>query len=88
MFSRYIEERIKASLPPSFGIIFDGWSEAGTHFLAMFASFYNQIVGCYPLLAMSPLLDESPFTADEHITYMKEMLSFYERCCLFRCRQL
>ena len=49
----------------------------------MFASFYNPESkladskgGCYPLLAMAPLLNESSFT-DEHIAYMKEMLSFY-----------
>jgi uncharacterized CHY-type Zn-finger protein len=79
-----VADRIKDDLPASFGLIFDGWSQSGTHFLAVFASYYNKESkiasskgACYPMLSLAPLLNETSFTADEHITFFGELLTLY-----------
>ena len=37
-------------LPPSFGIIFDGWSCAGEHFIGIYATWMNTSVGVMQIL--------------------------------------
>ena len=35
---KIIKENIKRGLPPSFGVIFDGWSRDGEHYVGIFAT--------------------------------------------------
>lgn len=82
--SEQVVEKIKRLLPAKFGIILDGWSEGGTHFVGVFASYRNiedpmadKHGNCRVLLSMAPLLDERSFTAEEHLHYIKYVLEIY-----------
>lgn len=58
---RKVEEKLANILPTSFGIVIDGWTDGGTHFLAIYASFVDTLseqVKQY-LLACSPMGDET-----------------------------
>lgn len=74
-----IEKKLSVLLPSTFGLIFDGWSSNGTHFCGVFASFIdpttNQVV-C-PLLAFSPIGDETTWTAAAHVAFLDETLAVF-----------
>ena len=56
-----------------YGVTFDGWDGSrGTHYCGLYAIFENEQV-C--LLAMSPLSDETNFTADNYVDFINETLS-------------
>lgn len=77
-----VEAKVAALLPPTFAIVFDGWSTASTHYLSVFASFpsatadngYN-----LRLLAFSPMEDETRLGASEHYEFMTFVLSVFNK---------
>jgi hypothetical protein len=73
----HVEEEISAFLPDKFALILDGWtSKCTTHYLAVFASFEsnNSLGFSTVLLAFSPLLVETEFTASAHKDFLDWML--------------
>jgi hypothetical protein len=75
-----VERKISEKLPQYFGIIIDGWTEAGTHFVAIFASFIAENGNlCQPLLACSPMGDETSQAANAFIIFLEDMLEIYQR---------
>eukprot|EP00918_Siedleckia_nematoides_P040195 GHVU01087242.1.p1 GENE.GHVU01087242.1~~GHVU01087242.1.p1 ORF type:complete len:275 (-),score=45.80 GHVU01087242.1:752-1576(-) len=72
-----VERAIAAILPSLFALIFDGWSCAFTHYLAIIASFMGKDKREEVLLAMGPLLDEEELDAPEHIEFLSESLKVY-----------
>ena len=80
----FMVESIKEILPPTFGIIFDGWSAPGTHehYVALYATFImkdNSATKMKILLAMSPMNETADQTAAAHKQYIKDMLEYYDR---------
>ena len=53
-----VEEKLSIGLPPTFGIILDGWTHNDIHYLAIFAVYSKQNKIFRPLLTISPLFDE------------------------------
>jgi hypothetical protein len=75
LVTKEVEKRISKLLPEKIGLVIDGWSEAGTHFMAVFAVF--PLMEAPILLSFSPMLSEICFTAEAHSEYLENCLSFY-----------
>ena len=69
-----VEKRIADDLPSKFAIILDGWSDSATstHFVGFYAHY--QKLGTKEahraLLAFSPLIDETDFSAQSHVDFI------------------
>ena len=63
-------------LPNVFGLMFDGWSQSGDHFLAVYAISEQHD---HILLAFSPLLDEERLDAESHSSFLAWLLGIYEK---------
>jgi len=77
LLTKVLEKKISKILPDKFAIVFDGWSLDGTstHFVAIFAKWVSPSnVACTALLAFSPLLDESDFSAESHYEFIRYVL--------------
>uniref|UniRef100_H3GY50 Uncharacterized protein n=1 Tax=Phytophthora ramorum TaxID=164328 RepID=H3GY50_PHYRM len=74
--TRVVERLIAAEMPASFGLIFDGWSHASEHFIAVFACYEVDGVMKTPLLCMAPLLDtlDEDLSARGHYEFLADML--------------
>ena len=76
-----VEEKVKLELPEKFGILFDGWSERSTHYLAVYAVFPPK-ENCVSkrLLSLAPMAEEISFTAQVHKDHLEYILNeFYGR---------
>jgi len=75
--TKILEKKISNLLPDKFVLIFDGWSldGTGTHFVGVFAKWMS-LTGTVStaLLAFSPLLDESDFSAASHFEFIQFVL--------------
>jgi hypothetical protein len=87
-----VETVIGRTLPDQFGLVVDGWSEDTTHYFAVFAVFGAIIDGKEVakryLLAMSPLADETQFTAENHVEFIEQQLDLFGKTrlnVLFLC---
>ncbi|OWZ10706.1 hypothetical protein PHMEG_00016401 [Phytophthora megakarya] len=71
-----VERTIAAEIPDQFGLIFDGWSHASEHFVAVFACYEVDRVTSTPLLSMAPLLNvlDDDLSAQGHYDFMATML--------------
>ena len=79
---RAVEKKITTivNAAPKFAVVFDGWSEDATHFIGLFitcpatepATEYLMY-----LLSFSPLQDETNFNADNHSTFIRSTLDYY-----------
>jgi hypothetical protein len=76
---RYMQCELSRSLPKQFGISFDGWSEFGVHYLAIFAVGPGVQNEGKVLLGFSPFEDAGNLSAQEHIDYLMSQLGLYER---------
>ena len=78
-----VEKKISEKLPQFFGLMIDGWTEMGssTHYLGVFGFISDKSTGqsVCPLLAFSPLIDESSYTADSHIEFLEFVLKVYDK---------
>ena len=79
LVSKAVEEKVAQDLPVSFGIVFDGWTDHSTHYVAIFASYSKKNVAepRNTLLAIAPLLDEESMSASAHKDFLEAVLSFY-----------
>ncbi|KAG2840055.1 hypothetical protein PC129_g3290 [Phytophthora cactorum] len=74
--TRAVERSIAAEMPERFGLVFDGWSNASEHYVAVFAWYeVADEVRC-PLLCMAPLVNEESddLSAATHRTFLSEVL--------------
>ena len=83
-----VKQSFKEELPPTFGIIFDGWSCEGEHYIGVFASWVNKSGGvCERLLACGVQgipktaadAEDFGFTAEDIGDYIYDVLSSYSR---------
>ena len=68
---------VKVATATTFALVFDGWSEDSTHFIGLFIIYPGKEHTADPeihLLAFAPLLDETNFTAENHVNFMKSTL--------------
>ncbi|KAL3672005.1 hypothetical protein V7S43_019082 [Phytophthora oleae] len=75
--TRSVERSIADKIPDRFGLIFDGWSHASEHFVAVFACYeVDGAVRC-PLLCMAPLVNEEgdDHSAATHLAFLETMLA-------------
>ena len=77
-----VEKKIESELPETFDLIPDGWSEkgSGTHYVDIFAVYQSKEGQPEtPLIAFSPLLDETDFSAKNHMDFIEATLTFFKR---------
>ena len=76
-----MQRRFSTSLPRHFGVSFDGWSEFGVHYLAVFAvgPGVPDLQGNTVLLGFSPFENAGDLSAQEHQNYLISLLSTHER---------
>jgi len=76
-----VRSLIAVNISQRFGLIFDGWSDGyGSHLVAVFATFHDiKNKRKRFLLAIAPLLDETAFTAQNHIDFIIATLGSYNR---------
>ena len=84
LLTKEVEKKIGDLLPPKFAIVLDGWTKNSTHFLGVFASYTcisptSKCSNGYEtvLLAFSPFLSETEFTASAHYDLLEFVLSIY-----------
>ena len=82
--TKTVELKIKDELPETFGLVFDGWSDASssTHYVGIFAAYPDPTNGQetkYVLLAFSPLLNEADLGSRSHADLIEETLKIYGR---------
>ena len=75
-----MEIDLEKKLSKKFGVAFDGWSEHGVHYLAVFAlgDFFPN-GGCV-LLGFSPLEQEDDLLSDQHGLYLTNLEQHFEQC--------
>ncbi|GMF63039.1 unnamed protein product [Phytophthora fragariaefolia] len=71
-----VERSIAAEIPAQFGLILDGWTHLGEHYLAGFARYEVNGQVMTPLLCMAPLLQEEDddLSAVAHREFLANML--------------
>ncbi|KAF4136083.1 hypothetical protein GN958_ATG14727 [Phytophthora infestans] len=76
-----VEEYIRKHLPYSFGLVFDGWTTAGVHYVGLFAVFTatDSLPEGRVLLALSPLEDESDLSAQSMSDFLADTLCEFSR---------
>lgn len=80
-----VEEKIKEEMPDLFSILFDGWTDGSTHFLAIFATYPIQATSTNylgyqnTLLTLSPLNEEDSLGASSHFEFIQYILSVYRK---------
>ena len=82
LLTKKVERKVEESLPQTFGLVIDGWSEGGTgtHYMAVFAAFQNKDLKPQALLmAFSPLLDETDFSASSQVEFIEFTLGVFKR---------
>ncbi len=74
--TKRVESKISRILPDKFVLLFDGWTENGTHFMAIFASYPSDTKLGYAtnLLDFSPFEDETSQGTDNHDEYTNFVL--------------
>ncbi|KAG3078495.1 hypothetical protein PI125_g20974 [Phytophthora idaei] len=66
-------------MPKKFGLILDGWSYGTEHFLAVYSCYETSDGPQYPLLSMTPVMQEADdnLTADSHMAAIARFLPFF-----------
>lgn len=74
-----VEKKIASDLPDRFALVFDGWTAASTHFLAVFATFpgTSEYGWSRVLLGFSPMGDEESLGATDHLEYCDFVLNVF-----------
>jgi hypothetical protein len=60
---------VEKSLPEMFGVIFDGWSDGGYHYLCVFANYQENGCKKTPFLGMKPF-NEASFKSADHLVVL------------------
>jgi hypothetical protein len=74
-----VEAEIASIIPEAFAIMFDGWTDKKTHYIAVFAVFVYDNKVQEVLIGFSPPLDEKSYTAEAHRDLIAFMLQIYNR---------
>ena len=74
-----VEKVISEDLPDKFGLIFDGWTSATMHYVAIFATYMKDGMHKESLLAVAPLFNEEQLGAEQHIEFMYATLHLYRK---------
>lgn len=75
-----VEEKIASLLPNKFGIVVDGWSDGGTHFVAIYATYLNQReLPVQSLLACSPMGNETRLDGQTFIEFLADTLAVFRK---------
>ena len=74
-----VEQTVKQHLREKFGILFDGWSDSGVHYVAIFATYVKDNAYCETLLACAPLLDEGDLGAEQHLSFLEATLEVFDK---------
>ncbi|ETP05659.1 hypothetical protein F441_17771 [Phytophthora nicotianae CJ01A1] len=74
--ARSVERVIAAEMPDRFGLIFDGWTHASEHYIAVYARCEVDGVAKTPPLCIAPLLndEEEDLLARGHMAFLATML--------------
>ncbi|RLN87487.1 hypothetical protein BBJ28_00025084 [Nothophytophthora sp. Chile5] len=73
-----IGQKLEKELGKLFDLMFDGWTHAGVHYIAVFAVYEADGDLCVPLLGLSPLADGTQ-TADAHVQMFGNILDVYNK---------
>ncbi|KAG6953605.1 hypothetical protein JG687_00012305 [Phytophthora cactorum] len=73
-----VGHKLEKELGRLFGLMFDRWSHAGVHYVALFAFYEEDGKLHVPLLGLPPLADGSQ-TADAHIKLFENILNVYDK---------
>jgi len=78
---RIVEAELSNVIPDQFALAFDLWSSGGTSFCGVFVSWYDKKTNTVmnPLNAMSPMGNETSWTADSYIKFLHETLEKVEK---------
>ena len=78
-----VEQKIFELLLPNMPLVFDGWSQYLTHYLAVYASYASKNVNGFEtrLLTISPMGDEITLNAKEHQQFLTCTLDLYGKSC-------
>ncbi len=76
-----LKENIASKLPDRFGLLFDAWSEAGWHYLTVFANYPNSETGLCQvnLLAIRPMVTVGNQNAANHAATISAVLAEYNK---------
>lgn len=80
LLASYVEKKIVTQeLPNKFGLVYDGWTNKSTHFIALFAIYkcQNTKETKQVLLAFSPMFVETDFSAENHEAFINDTLDSY-----------
>ena len=73
-----LDEKIKTLLPSKFGLVFDGWTDSNTHYLAVYAAIPNN----FPILLwFSPFENEESLRADSYKESWDAVMEHYGKTC-------
>ena len=77
--TRKTEAQISSKLPNQFSLIVDGWTKRSDHFFGVFAAWESNSGFESALLAFSPMLSETDFSAVEHKKFIEFVLSLFDK---------
>lgn len=79
LLTECVEKKVAAKLPNQFALVFDGWTDTSTHYLAVFASYPTSNSKGYSkrLLTVSPVGEEINLSASEHYDFITYILHLY-----------
>ena len=69
-----VRKKVQEMLPPKFGLMFDGWSENGVHYVVSFAVFGDNDQRRELLLHFGTFRFEDSFTAEDHIDHFTDLM--------------
>ena len=79
--SQRVENKISNMLPDKFAVVFDGCINGDTHYLEMYASFYNSTELGHEqcLLAFTPFEDETSQGCSNHLELLRFVLNVFKK---------
>ena len=76
LLTKKVEQEIIKAMPEKIALIVDGWTSGSTHYLGVMASFCDMDQNVeVPLLAFSPLIDETSQSAAQQYVFLEMTLS-------------
>ena len=79
MLTTKVEEKISMCLPPTFGIILDGWAHNDIHYLAIFGIYFKRNKIFRSLLTIFSLLDDEKIEQNSQCEFINYTLSIYNK---------
>ncbi|KAG2783767.1 hypothetical protein PC129_g13857 [Phytophthora cactorum] len=73
-----VGHELEKELGTLFGLMFDGWTHCGVHYLARYAVYASDGALRVPLLGLFPLTEDTQ-TADAHVQLFENTLDVYNK---------